>query len=585
MSSRFIDSPGISNFLLSECLFSDGPLQPYIIDDDLSDLGRPRRGQLGWGSVGARSWGRTYEFEGRIAPTNTSQVAILGFSTFGGGVLGQLRTDIRYPLIRSIKFTIDDKGCADFQMVLNDLPTFPILPGAVFSIRLNDSPIAVYQGYLEYDPEEGTKKAEYVFDGYGFRKQLVDWLIMPEDSSSIYPAGLRAGEIVADIMQNIVVGNTNIRYNVAKIDTTSGALTTNEIDFGGFNIADVFDSLGLISNCDWRVDGSGELSFTPALTQPQKTWVIGYRMGEFEVKKNVTAVRNSVILERTEGRGSGGSGYTIAGIYQDQTSIAKYGLRSFTQRVPGFFANAECDIIGQQVLDNLKEPELSAMMKKIQISGQEDVLPFGPHRFILPVETYPMLLTEDEDDSSWAITGTGDLVLSNDTNFVIQGFQSLKLDFTDAFGQEITLPVNATGKVESFDIWIYSSATGVIFTFGFGLTNFTENTTTVTLPGANRWYRWRWDVSAQLQNKVKEIGFRIEVPNGTGAETIYIDSISANIRGQRHYVMDFKRAVYTFSDQTQTADAEFGELPPKDSDYVSGLLQQVNQLGVGNRRR
>jgi hypothetical protein len=585
MTSRLIDFPALGILLLSECLFSDGPQQPYIIDDDLSDLGRPRRGQAGWGTVGARSWGRTYEFTARTPPTNTSQVALLEFSSFSGGLLGQLRTDIRYPLIRSLKFTIDNFGCADFQMILNNLPDFPIISGSKFSIRLNDDPNVVYQGYLEYDAEEGTKKAEYIYDGFGFRKQLKDWVVMPEDTSSVYPAGLRAGEIVADIMENIVAPNTNVGYNVNKIDLTAGALTTNEIDFGGFAISDVFDNLALISNCEWRVDGSGELSFEPIGDTIRKTWVIGYGMGEFDVKKNISTVRNSIIVERTEGRGSGGSGFTVAGIFQDQTSIAKYGLRTFTQKVPGFFGNTECAIIGNQVLENLKEPELSASMRRIQIRSSSDILPFGRHRFIMPVEVYPELLTEDEDSTDWSISGTGDLALSNDTDFVIQGFQSLKLDFASANGQEFTLPVSAKGKVVSFDIWIWSSATGTIFTFGFGLTNFTENTTLVTLPGAGRWYRWRWDVESQLQQRIGEIGFRIEVPDGTGSETIYIDSITANLRGQRHYQMKFNRCTYTFSDQTQTADAEFGELPPKDSDYVAGLIAQTQIMNVGNRKR
>jgi len=570
--------------IFGEALFGDGTNQMFIEDTDNSDIGIPRRIASGWGLVVQRVWGRSYVFAARNTPSDQSQTAILEFSTFNGGLIGNLRTDIRYPLIRELKFTLDNYGCSDFSMTLNALPDFPLLPGAIFSLRLSGSVNPVFQGYLEYDPDEGTKKDQYEFQGYGFRKQLKDWVKMPDDSSSVYPFGMTAGEIVDDIMQSIVVGNTNIRYNSEKIDTTAGTPIANELDFSKANVYDVFDSLALLAGCQWYIDGTGDLTFEPRSATIRKTWIIGYGMSKFDVKRNLSTVRNSIIVQRTTGRGSGAAGYAVAGVYNDNTSIAKYGFRELEYKIPGFFADAEADLIGAEILEENKDPKYSAQMTDIIIRNNNDVLPIGRHRMIMPVEVYPLLLTEDEDASLWTKTGSGDLALSNSSTEVIQGATSLLLSFTSAVNDIITLPVSANGDVQSFDIWFKTNVTGTVLRFGFGLTSWTENQTDVTLPGADRWYRWRWDVTSQLQRQIGQIGFQILL-GGAGAKTVYIDSISANLRGQRHYQMEFKRATYTFSDGRQTANAEFGTLPPQNSDYISALIQQSNELAVGSQRR
>jgi hypothetical protein len=561
--------------------FAGGEIQQFDIDRDNSELQVPRRSQLGWGQFASRVYSRSYEFAGRVISEDPAQVAIISFSTYSGAFLGTLRTDIRYPIIKSLRFTDDEKGSADFEMVLNALPDFPIIPGAIFELRIGDSPVANFTGYLEYMPDQGTRKSEYQVIGYGLRKQLSEWVRMPDETSSVYPFGMTAGEIFDDIMQTIVVPNTNVRYNASKINLTAGIPTANELDFATSDIAKVFDSLSLIANCRWGVDGTGEAYFEEKDPTIVKTWIIGDGMGQFETFENSEDIYNNITVERTEGRGSGGNGFSIAGVYTDSTSIAKYGNRTDTVRVPGFFADAECDIIGLQYLEDNKDPQMSARMRRVFLRNERDIVPRGFHRTILPVDLYSKQLFDDEDASEWTKTGAGDLVLSNDSQFVIDGARSLKLEFTSAQDDVIERDAMVDGDVKTIEVWLYSTTPGTLLEVGFGLTSYAENTQQITVGVPNRWTRFRWQVESQAQNRIRKFGFKVLTDQ---AATIYLDNMNASILGQQHIEFEFKRATYNLG-RGQYIDVEFGKLPNSVSDYTAGLLQQTQENATALRSR
>jgi hypothetical protein len=578
MPIRVISDSTLATQQYGDVLFGEGEEVSYNEENPVNELETPRRSQGGWGQFSARVWGRSYEFTGRTISQDPAQVATLTFSSYSGGLLGELRTDIRFPIIKNVKFTNDDKGCADFEMVLNALPMFNIPPGTVFSVRIGQSPTANYTGYVEFNPENGTRKDEYTVLGYGFRKQLKEWVKMPDDTSSVYPFGMTAGEIFDDIMQNLVVGNTNVKYNAAKIDLTAGQPTANELDFATNDIATVFDSLALIGGCDWGVDEDGEAFFTQKSAVIKKVWFIGDGMGSFETSKNSNDIRNSIIVERSQARGSGGNGYQIGGVYRDETSIAKYGLRELTYKVPGFFGDDEIDIIGPEVLEERKEPKLTGKMKRIFLRSESDILPRGRHKFILPLDSFSEVLLEDSVPSDWS----GSLALTNSSTFVVEGATSLRMALNADLNEEIEADVDLFGQLEFIEIWLYATATGQLLEFGFGLTNYNENLQTIRIPVANAWYKFRWNVSATSQQRIKKVGFKILT---NSILDIYLDNINARLRGQQHITMQFKRGTYNIGESGIWTDAEFGQLPKSTSDYTAGLLQQAAENSTALRRR
>lgn len=580
-SNLQIEDPTIGTDVSADFLLGEGAEVTVFVDSDGSDLAVPRRSQAGCGKFSERVFGRSYEFTGRTIAEDTAQVAIIRFASYSGGLSSELRTDIRYPIIKNMKFTLDRQGCADFEMTLNGLPEFPIITASKFEVRIGNSVKPNYTGCLEYTPDQGTRKAEYKLTGFGYRKQLKEWVTIPQIAGTIYPFGMYAGEIFDDIMQNIVVGNTYVKYNAAKIDLTAGIPIANDLDFASFDVARAFDSLASIANCYWGVDGEGEAYFVKKSNTPVKTWVIGDGMGRCDVVEDANTIRNDITVERTAGRGSGGNGYTIGGVYTDQTSVKKYGLRKFTQRVPGYFGDNEVDIIGNQILNYYKDPGYSVKMSRIRLRDENDILQIGAHRFILPLEQFQKMLLEDETAASWTKTGTGDLALSDDTTYFIQGAMSLKLSMNSALNDIITNTTTAKGRIEFVEVWIYSSIPGLIMQFGFGLSLWDENTAEVRAPAANRWFKWRWDVSAYNATEIRKVGFKILT---SSAATIYIDGIMAHLIGQQHITSEFMRATYNIGGAIY-ADAEFGRLPDSISDYTAGLLQQTQENSIAMKVR
>ena len=170
MPTRTIADPTIGLQPFAEGLFGDADEVDYVIDGEQSDLTTPRRSQVGWGLFSQRVFSRSYEYSARVISDVSKEVAVVSFGTFSGGLFGELRTDIRYPIVKSLKFTLDRQGCGDFELVLNAVPPFPIVSGAVVSIRIGASPTPNYTGYVEYSPDQGTRQSEYRVSGFGNRK-------------------------------------------------------------------------------------------------------------------------------------------------------------------------------------------------------------------------------------------------------------------------------------------------------------------------------------------------------------------------------------------------------------------------------
>lgn len=87
----------------------------------------------GWGRPGGRTWARPGFFTftaPNVAPSPTVGVTV---TTQGGAFVGRIRSDVQRTIIRSVEFTLDDHGCADFKIMLNELPSFPILPFSGFT--------------------------------------------------------------------------------------------------------------------------------------------------------------------------------------------------------------------------------------------------------------------------------------------------------------------------------------------------------------------------------------------------------------------------------------------------------------------
>jgi hypothetical protein len=538
------------------------------------------RSMLGWGFFGARVYSKGYFW----TPLTASGVGGGGFAsitltTSSGSVLGQIRTDIQNTILKEIRFTIDEKGCAEFSMKLNKLPDFKITPIARMVVNVGNTSFNWYTGDIELSPEQGTFRDEYVYKGYGLRKQLTR--VSVEET---YTAPQDIGLIVEDIVQNYVSLQTTIGYNAAKIQTTTGVLIASDIELNSGGVDKILDSLSEMSNARWGVDGEGEFYFELKDDTIIKNWYVGYDVLAFNPDLNTNNVKNSIFVQRQSGVGSGGVGWAVASIKNDATSQAKFRVKELNYQMPGYFSDADCDVVGDALLAELKDPKYYAKAKDIYVDDEGDYIARGVHRFVNTPTRFDTEVQDCEDYTDWAVATGGDLVLSNVNDILISGAYSMKAVWTAATGASFEAPIDVTGAIKKVKFSIRANRSGQFMTVGVGDGSFLQNQRSISINVTEEWIPFEWDVSSLNLSTLDEVGFVID--NSDSATTVWIDNIEIEMVGSKHYSMELTRASYVFSPNKQAIEsAEFGPAPERMYDYVSNLMSQAEENKFAGEQR
>jgi hypothetical protein len=529
-----------------------------------------RRIAQGFDQFGRRQFGRSYAYSVPTPQVVYYNSITLQITNPANTVIGKIFSDCQRPLLKEIKFTIDQNGCADFSFVLNRQPEFPVIPFSIVRVFFNYSLTPVYTGLLEYTPELSAKEKDvYEYSGFGLRKQL-DRVT----GEKTYTAPKDVGVIVDDLVSTYVQPDTAIGYDTGKIDTSTGVVTANDLNFTKDPVAKSFDALSKMANYDWGVDEEGELYFEAKPSSTVKTLYIGYQLQSFDPKLNIDEVYNNIYILRKQSSGNG-AGWTVGSIDNDTTSQAKYGLRILEYQMPGYFSDTDCGLVGDVLLAEKKDPKYSADVKGYKIDSTDDFFERGDYRFVMPLKRYQETIDDCEDSGDWAKTGAGDLAISNDTSILISGAKSIKLSYTNATNDLATLTTDFTGELEIIRLFIRSGLRGEYLTLGVGASAWNEYTTTIPIEFTSRFIAFEWDVSELEIDEITKLGIRID-SSGT-ANNIYIDQIDATLTGHKHYTLEFKRAKYSLTPQKNNASVEFGPVPPRMYEYVSNILKLAEE--------
>ena len=139
-----------------------------------------------------------------------------------------------------------------------------------------------------------------------------------------------------------------------------------------------------MTNHIWGVDSERDFYFLARNQNTLKTFFIGYDLHDFSPRENQEAVKNVIMVQRKQGRSDGGAGWSVAGIYNNTTSVKKYGRKELNYQVPGFFSNQDCQTVGQALLRDNKDPQLFAKVKSLPLGRLGSPLELGKYRFVSP---------------------------------------------------------------------------------------------------------------------------------------------------------------------------------------------------------
>lgn len=521
----------------------------------------------------AVGWSRPVEYTvRRFDPNRGGNPPSISILSSTGALIGKIRTDIENSIVSGLEFTIVNGDCRDFVLTLNKLPEFPLVAYSVISVNVGDSDFNWYMGKVT---DQGDLKAKdgnlFVFKGEGLSLTDIQNLVM--DTGTIFTAPQDVGVIVEDILINQIVPFSMVKYNVSKINTDTGVLTANNIQPGSAKINEFLDSMARMSNHEWGVDGDGDFFFLPIESDVVRTFFLGYNVNDFNPRLNLQNVKNSIFMQRQQGLGSGGAGWVVSDILSDDTSIAKYGKRELRYQAPGFFSDSDLTLIGTRLLEDLKDPKVSATSNGFQVFTEAEFIRRGIHRFILPFDQYPETWNEAEDVTEWSAIGGG-ITLSDETSIIVLGASAIRGECTGALNSRIELTQPFKGNIAKIRFWFRASERLSEVTVGVGLTNWNEHTTTFGCPVQDQYFSVEWDLSAL---NLKRLGkFAVQIPTNDPVD-VYIDQIDVVVNGFPYYKVKSTKQTYRFAPENSSVSMEFDRVPSKMEDYINNILAIAEQ--------
>lgn len=536
--------------------------------------------QYGYGMRGQRTWGKPELFALSVEEVSVPRNIDITFSIISGGLLGKIRSDVQNSPVNSLRFTLNGKDCADFTLSLNRVPDFEILPNSLVKFSVGDSAFNWYCGTVDYPEGIGTNREKLEFKGYGLRKFLTNLR-----ANVTYTAGTDISTIVADLVQTWMAPYCPIKYNASKIDGPSGVVLAFNIQVGKYNLIEVLSTLVLMAQTSgyyyvWGVDGEGEFYFSQINKSAiAKTFFIGYNCHDFHPKLNFNDIKNVITVTRKNATGGGG-GWVVGGVYNNTSSVKKYGRQELVYQVPGYWSNSDCNLTGNALIANLAEPEHSATVGGINAWDQLNYLHDGVYRFVMPKSDdalYETILNDLDDHTQFTIGGTGDLAKSNESTFFVWANGAVKFTFQNALNQTAVMNVNGIGFIKFIKFYLRADKPNIRIRVGVGETVWNENTAIFNIRIPQAFFPMKWDISMLNLRSVKKFGIQI-LENYTSPTNLIVDKLAMDTTGHQTYKIKLLRTMYEYTPDRSEIKAEFGGLPPSLVQYIAGLQSSAESM-------
>ena len=551
----------------------NGPYESNFSNSYLINPSFPKkRTQIGFGYYDSRVDSRPYDYTPYSPAITGGSSVLVEFGTISGTVLGKIRSDIQNSIFLSCDFTLQSQGgCMDFNLKLTEYPPFPINYGSIITININNSTIPWFTGEVSYADDPSVGKDSYEFRGNGFSRYFDN-----QKGEGSYYAG-DVGSIVYDILASNVIGNGPVKYNPTKLTLVTGVTTTNTIQIGKYSLKKIFDTFAQMAGAIWGVDGAGDFYFLQVSQTLQRVFFVGYDLQIFDPKTNLDTVRNLITVQRKTALGSGGSGWVVAGVYNDTSSAKKYGNRELNYQGPGYWGQEESDIVGNALLNDLKNPSTGATLSKIKINGDDYYLPYGAIRVVNAPMQYDAVVCDIDNVSEWTKTGSGDSIGSDATDYFTWADGSVKFIFTNSVNDVWQTDCSFKGNIKRVRFYIRSTISGMFLRFGFGEFSWNEHVSTVDILQTSNFMVFDWDVSDLDVTSIGKFGFMI-LNNMSAETTIWVDRFEVRAYGHQHHNYNITKSKYSIQKEGQLLTLEAGKIPPKMENYLEGLFAQSNEL-------
>jgi hypothetical protein len=530
----------------------------------------------GVGQYGNRHWGRPREYFVEGASPGLGDNIGLIITGVGGAILGTLNTQVAKSIVTSFKFVIRRGNCADFRLVLSELPSFPLVSRNYIRLKLQGQTRGVYYGQIKEEPDQGDgNQTEYVYSGIGMFNDCDDI----SESGKTFLQGSDIGENVLRLALENVDLETNIGINLEKIKTDTGIPLATDYVLDNSSIKVVLERFATMTNYDVGVDGDNELFFLPKNETPTKTFTAGYNLHELETVTNNGTVKNRIVATRTKLPNTNNNGYEIGAISIDEASQRKYGTAEESIQLPGNMSNSDMQVVADAVKEDLKEPKIAATATTYYLRNFSDIVERGSSRLILPYRSYKVEYDRlDDPTNTFTKFGAGDLVIQNDDINFIDGGRSMRLSFTSADGDYVETENRIIGKIEKIWFWYRSDVAGEVLRVGVGLGTWNQHFKDIQIPqvALNQFIPVPWDVTEYNLKEIDKLGFQI-IEDTPGE--ISIDRILVEYKAFKHLTLENIEQDYIIEPNGSRIEMQLGVIP----DRLEGYMKELYTISKQNR--
>jgi hypothetical protein len=135
--------------------------------------------------------------------------------------------------------------------------------------------------------------------------------------------------------------------------------------------------------------------------------------------------------------------------------------------------------------------------------------------------------------------------------------------------------VSVKGAIQEIRFYFRAAVEGQYIRIGVGQNSWNEKTIEVSTDVVDTFFPVRWNLRNEGLTAFNYFG--VETTQAL-AGVIWIDRLEIIVKGHKTYNMRFKRASYSFNQNSSGAKIEFGSLPSRLTDYVAGLQATATEL-------
>jgi hypothetical protein len=555
-----------------------------------------KRTTYGWGAIGARLKLRGEIFTPITRDSGESGPGTISITSASGAVSDTIRTDVRRPLLHTLEFTNSKDGCADFSFTLHRMPSFPLIPFSIVSIKIGDTAFDWYSGVLNYPDyggigisERNGREGPFKFSGKGLAQYLDQ--IEAQDQYSGGPS-VDVTDIVRQMVQDWIVPFSPISYDESKIYAAAGVPLLDNIDTSKTPIGKALTILADQAKCRFGVDGDGDFFFVPYEDEPSAVYFVGKDFHSWAPKENMDSVINYWLLTRNGVRDSEKSGWTVGAVAEDGPSQKKYKFRRETKSFPGYWGDATFAMVAANLIERTKDPEACAVAKNwIVPSTGIRFVPIG-RCYVVEPHAKNWTIFDDLDDSAiWTgpVAEDSDVLMWSENSIRIDhaGADSDSIDseetddFTTAY---LFKDLSFYGKVTKIAFYARATRIGNIGVFGFGdsaWNEYAENP--IEIYNAGNFERQEVDIEALVAGGVSSLRyFGVQIRNENPL-SLYLDRIEIEVNGARWLNLQVTKV--RTDPKMKNLEVEFGTQPPSLPSFMRGLMAAQSDLRFGQEIR